>query len=506
VLTVAVLAVPALGAAVLALLPRRLDRAARWLAVAFTAADLALACALVPGVTAPTRGVVDPRHEVDLAWVPALDVRFHVGVDGVSVPLVVLTALLTLLCAVHTLVSLPAPGRAADLLALVLLTQVGMLGTFVALDLVLFFLFFEVVLVPVYFLVAVWGGPGGRRAATKFVLYTLLGSVFVLVGILTVYAGAGTLDVVALSHAAGGGLAHGTQVLAFLALFAGLAVKSPLYPLHTWLPDAHTEAPTVGSVLLAGVLLKMGTYGLVRVALPVVPDGARTLAPALAVLAVAGIVAGSLCCLVQRDVKRLIAYSSVGHMGFVLLGIATLTPVGVNAALLANVAHGVITGLLFFLVGAVKDRYHTGDLDALGNGLASRLPRLGGLFVLAAVASLGLPGLAGFWGEAFALLASYRPAPGLPRGLFAVLLAVAAAGTALTAAYFLRLLRRFVLGADTSAVGAGPGAAPAADVRRWEAAAWVPLVVLTVAIGVYPRLVLALTDEPVRALVGVFAR
>jgi NADH-quinone oxidoreductase subunit M len=511
---VALLSVPVLGSLLLGLLALRgpapegsaRDRLARWLGVGVTAVTLGVAVALLPGTHAPTGGrVVQPRHEIDVSWVAALGVRFHVGVDGVSVPLVVLTALLTLLCAVYTLRSLPAPGRAPEFLALVLLLEAGLLGTFVALDLVLFFVAFEIVLAPMYFLIAVWGGgEPARRAAVKFILYTLLGSVLVLVGIVTIYASAGTFDLVALSQHGGVGIAKGTQVAAFLALFAGFAVKSPLWPLHTWLPDAHTEAPTVGSVLLAGVLLKMGTYGLIRVALPVLPDGARTLAPALGVLAVAGILVGSLCCLVQQDAKRLIAYSSVGHMGFVLLGIATLTPVGVNAALFGNVAHGLITGLLFFLIGSVKDRYHTADLDVLGSGLAERLPRLGWLFTIACVASLGLPGLAGFWGEAFALLAAYRPAAALSRPLFAVLLAAAAVGTAVTAAYFLRLLRRLVLGPDvgTGAVSVGG----AADVHRVELLAWAPLVLLMVAVGVYPRLVLGLTDGPVRSLLEAYLR
>jgi NADH-quinone oxidoreductase subunit M len=498
---VALLLVPLLGAAalgVLALRPSTADGpASRWIAVAVAAVAFGLSLALLPGSRPPAAGlVVDPRHEVDVSWIPAIDVRFHVGVDGTSLPLVVLTALLTLLCTVSTVRKVPAPGRAACFNALVLLLEVGLLGTFVALDLVLFFVAFEIVLAPMYFLIAVWGGGArARHAATKFVLYTLLGSVLVVIGILTVYASAGTFDVVELSERAGAGVAHGTQVLAFAALFAGFAVKSPLWPVHTWLPDAHTEAPTVGSVLLAGALLKMGTYGLVRVALPVLPDGARTLAPLLGALAVTGIVVGALCCLVQTDVKRLIAYSSVGHMGFVLLGIATLTPTGVNAALLGNIAHGLITGL--------KDRYGTADLRALGSGLAERLPRLGALFVLASVASLGLPGLAGFWGEAFSLQAALRPAAGLSRTTYAVLLVVAAAGTAVTAAYFLRLLRALVLGPDVPTGDRHIGAA--VDVRPVELAAWAPLVVLTLVVGLYPRLVLGLTEAPVQALLGAFS-
>lgn len=498
---VALLAVPLLGALLAPLI--RADRAARAFGVLVTAATVVISVALLPGVGGPVLSTVDARHQVDLPWILVLGVRFHLGVDGISLPLVLLTTLLCLLCAVYTLTSLPAPGRAPAFVSLLLLTEVGMLGTFVALDLVLFFVFFEVVLIPMYFLIAVWGGSAAaRHAAMKFVLYTLLGSVLVLLGIAAIYAATGSFDIVALAGRAGAGIGHGAQVGAFLALFVGFAVKSPLYPLHTWLPDAHTEAPTVGSVLLAGVLLKMGTYGLVRVALPILPAGARTLAPALGVLAVAGIVVGSLCCLVQRDVKRLIAYSSVGHMGFVLLGIATLTPTGINAALLANIAHGVITGLLFFLVGGIKDRYHTGDLAALGSGLSARLPVLGGLFVLACVASLGLPGLAGFWGEAFTLLAAFRPAVG--PALFTVLLAVAAVGVALTTAYFLRLLRRLVTGPNVLSVSTVDGTV--ADAGRVELLAWLPLAVLAVLLGVYPKLVLGLTGAPVHALLAVFGR
>ncbi|MGH8971341.1 MAG: complex I subunit 4 family protein, partial [Actinomycetes bacterium] len=386
---------------------------------------------------------------------------------------------------------------------LLLLLEVGLLGTFVSLDLLLFFIFFEVVLIPMWFVIAQWGDdgvPGGRvAAANKFILFTLLGSAVMLLGILLVRAETGTFDMVALAEGGGAGMSRGVQVLAFAALALGFAVKTPMWPLHSWLPDAHTAAPTVGSVLLAGVLLKMGTYGLVRVALPIVPEGAEVLAPYLAAFAVVGIIYGSLACLVQRDLKRLIAFSSVGHMGFVLLGIATLTPVGINGALFANIAHGLITGLLFFLVGAVKDRHHTAELDELGGGLYERLPRLGGLLAFAAVASLGLPGLAGFWGEMLALLGAFDPHPSLHRGYYVVLMVVAGLGVVLTTTYFVVMLRRVAHG--TSA-GRWRDAVLMRDATVLELAVWAPVVVLVVVLGVVPGWLLDATDPVVRRLVG----
>jgi NADH-quinone oxidoreductase subunit M len=359
--------------------------------------------------------------------------------------------------------------------------------------------FFEVVLLPMYAVIAVWGAEDRRHASRKFALYTLFGSVLLLVGVFAVVAEAGTADLTELTG--GADLPRGVQLAAFVLFAVAFAVKSPLWPLHTWLPDTHTQAPTVGSVILAGVLLKMGTYGLVRIAVGVAPEGARWAAPVLGVLAVAAILIGSLVCLAQDELKRLIAYSSVGHMGFVLLGVATLTAPGIQAALIGNIAHGVITGLLFFLAGAVKDRTHTGALAEL-SGLRETAPRLAGLLGFAAVASLGLPGLAGFWGEAFALQAAFRPAPGLSQSGYAVLLAVAALGTAITAAYFLRLLRALVLGPDVPTGDRHVGAA--VDVRPVELAAWAPLAMLTLVVGLYPRLVLELTEAPVRALLGAF--
>jgi len=505
-MSLVVLGLPLLGCLVLALWPRGADLSPRIFGTVIAAATLLAALFMLPGLRgddggADTGRALNPRHEVDLPWLSVIDVRLHLGVDGISLPLILLTALLTLLGMVHNWVE--RPDRPALFCSLVLLLEVGALGTFMALDLVLFFAAFEVVLIPMYFLISRWGGPGAAAAALKFAVYTLAGSAALLIGLVFIYASTGSFDLVELSERGGAGISTAVQLAAFGALFVGFAVKSPLWPLHTWLPPAHTEAPTVGSVLLAGVQLKMGTYGLVRIALPVLPEGARALAPILAVLAVTGIVVAALACYTQNELKRLIAYSSVGHMGFVLLGVSTLTTVGINAALLANVAHGLITGLLFFLVGAVKSRFHTGELDELGSGLWARLPRLGFVLVFACVASLGLPGLAGFWGEAMAVYAALHPAVGLPGPLFGVLAVVAAAGAVLTAVYFLRLLRRLVVGPVV--VGAGHRVQGAgsrtADIWVTERVVHVPLLLLTLALGLYPAVVLGLTEGPVAGLV-----
>ncbi|WP_314612338.1 NADH-quinone oxidoreductase subunit M [Streptomyces stackebrandtii] len=460
----------------------------------------------------------------DITWIPALDVRIHLGIDGISLPLLVLTALLTFLCALYSYFKMPSGPSPKAFVALLLVLESGTLATFAVLDLVLFFLAFEMVLIPMYFLIARWGGEGRQAAAWKFILYTLLGSVVMLLGLLLIGVQAGTFDMVALATDNGRELTTSVQVTAVLAIGLGLAVKTPMWPLHSWLPDAHTAAPTVGSVLLAGVLLKMGTYGFVRILLPIAPDGMRTFAPYLAAFAVAGIIYGSLACLAlalpspdhrpsssrfaahpstgaKGDLKRLIAYSSVGHMGFVLLGIATMTPTGVNGALFANIAHGLVTGLLFFLVGALKDRYGTADLDTLagatGAALYGRAPRLGALLAFAAVASLGLPGLAGFWGEMLALFGAFEPAEGLSRPAFLTFMAIGAFGTLLTAAYLLLVVRRVCMGGPRPA-----GETAIADVQGYEFAAWTPLVALTVLAGLWPAVLLGLTDPAVQKLLA----
>ncbi|MGW4252315.1 NADH-quinone oxidoreductase subunit M [Streptomyces californicus] len=567
---------PLLGA-VAALLPappglkgRNPDQAVLRHGVTVTGAVLIAAIVLAVGFDHDHPATM--QATTDISWIPALDVRIHLGIDGISLPLLVLTALLTFLCALYSYFKPPAGPSPKAFVALVLVLESGTLATFAVLDLLLFFLAFEMVLIPMYFLINRWGGDQRQAAAWKFILYTLLGSVVMLLGLLLVGLKSGTFDMVALATDNGRGLTTSVQVIAVLAIGIGLAVKTPMWPLHSWLPDAHTAAPTVGSVLLAGVLLKMGTYGFVRILLPAAPDGMRTFAPYLAAFAVVGIVYGSLACLAlartgaKGDLKRLIAYSSVGHMGFVLLGIATMTPTGVNGALFANIAHGLITGLLFFLVGAVKDRYGTADLDTLagatGAALYGRAPRLGALLAFAAVGSLGLPGLAGFWGEMLTLFGAYSPAEGLSRPAFRTFMAIGAFGTLLTAAYMLIVVRRVCMGEHTlparttpattptpSAASApdapqapatpgppqtpdttpalattpAPAASPTpgtlqapttpgtlqappapqlADVQPYEAAAWTPLVALTVLAGLWPAVLLGLTDPAVQKLLS----
>ena len=436
--------------------------------------------------------------DVNLAWIEQIDANYHIGVDGMSLPLLVLSVLVSFLCIIYLFFHIPAPGKVKALTALILILETGMNGSFIALDLILFFIFWEVVLVPMYFMIGIWGGPRREYAAVKFFLYTLFGSIFMLLGFLALWIQAGTFDMIELREMApfGSGV---FQNLVFAGLALGFAIKVPMWPFHTWLPDAHTEAPTVGSVLLAAILLKMGTYGFVRIALPILPDAAVDFAPVIGILAVIAIIYGSLCCLAQTDLKRLIAFSSVGHMGFVMLGIATLTDAGINGAIFGMVAHGLITGMLFFLAGSIHERYHTREISELG-GMLQQIPRFGTLFTYAAIASLGLPGLAGFWGEMLALFGSYQPHPALSEELFRVLMVGGGIGTVLTAGYLLWTIQRVNLGVPKEKfAGRMLG-----DVHPLEWTAWAPLLVLILAAGIFPKLLLDLTDGAVQTLMGAF--
>ncbi|HWB73072.1 MAG TPA: NADH-quinone oxidoreductase subunit M [Egibacteraceae bacterium] len=493
---------PLAGAGVMALIPKAKEESAKAVAVVVSLAALLLSLAILAGYDWGSRGLA---FEVDVGWIEAIGARYHVGIDGISLPLFVLSYLLTFLCAVYTFQHLEEPGNPRAFLALMLLLQTGMAGTFIAFDLVLFFVFWELVLVPMYFMIGVWGGPQREYAAVKFFLYTLFGSVFMLVAFLALYfqSGERTFDIVRLAELGQAGQFAGTfGRLAFLGVFLGFAIKVPMWPFHTWLPDAHTEAPTVGSVLLAGILLKMGTYGFVRVALPILPEGALAFAPIIAVLAVVAILYGALCCLAQSDLKRLIAFSSVGHMGFVMLGIATLTPTGINAAIFGMVAHGVITGMLFFVAGSVKERYHTRTIGDIGGGMLQVMPRMGSVLGFVAIASLGLPGLAGFWGEVFALLAAFNPAQSLVDAgylpLFRTLMVLGAVGTVLTAGYFLWMIQRVMMGHAPDRWRDQP----LADVSAIEWGSWTPLLVLIFALGLLPFLVFGVTNPDVTAAVS----
>jgi NADH-quinone oxidoreductase subunit M len=455
------------------------------------------------------------QFEVDAPWIDAINANYHIGIDGISLPLLVLSTFIMVLAVIYSWNHWEEPRNPKAFLILMLLLATGMNGTFVALDLVLFFIFFEIVLLPMYFMIGVWGDrslrkiPGFARevetrlyASIKFFLFTLFGSAFMLLGFLALYFKSGdfgerTFDMVELTNLGGMGAFTGTfAFLVFGAMFLGFAVKVPMWPLHTWLPDAHTAAPTVGSVLLAAILLKLGSYAFIRISIPILPDEAKSWAPFIAILAVIGIIYGSLACLAQTDMKRLIAFSSVGHMGFVMLGIATLTDIGINASIIGMVAHGLITGLLFFVAGSMHHRYHTREMSRLGGNM-KLMPIMGGILAFTAMASLGLPGLAGFWGEFMSLVGSYNPLPGLSLGVFRTAMVLGAVGTVLTAGYMLYLLQNVNLG-EPNLEWEGH---EFKDVDRYEMAAWVPIIILIVVIGVYPKIVFESTTDTVVSLV-----
>ncbi len=440
---------------------------------------------------------------VDRRWIEVINARFTVGLDGISLPLVALTLLVTPLVIIYSWNHIPDPGNAKAFLILMLVLHTGMLGTFVAQDLVLFFVFFEVVLLPMYFMIGVWGGENRLYAAIKFFLYTLFGSAFMLVAFLALYwvTGSQTFNLQRLAtEVANGDIPLRTQVLIFGGMFLGFGIKVPMFPFHTWLPDAHTQAPTQGSVILAAVLLKLGTYGFVRIALPILPEAAVKWAPWIGLLAVIGIIYGALGCLAQTDMKRLIAFSSVAHMGYVMLGIATLTNFGINAAIFGMVAHGLITGMLFFIAGSVKERYHTLEIKRLG-GLLVQAPHMGWILGFTSMASLGLPGLAGFWGEFPAILAAYNPAPGLSVNLFRTYMVIAAVGTVLAAAYLLWLLQRTAFGTPPEEFAHDDHIH---DTVFTEWVAWVPMLILIVVLGFIPSLIFDVTNAPATVVGEVF--
>jgi NADH-quinone oxidoreductase subunit M len=434
----------------------------------------------------------DLQFVISKGWIDVIRSRFDMGVDGIALPLLALTMLVIPLVIIYSWNHFPEPHNPKSFLILILILHTGMLGTFVAQDLILFFVFFEVVLLPMYFMIGVWGGEERQYAAIKFFLFTLFGSALMIVSFLALFflTGAKTFNMVELAQLVKtSNIALSSQVLVFGGMFVGFGIKVPMFPFHTWLPDAHTQAPTQGSVILAAVLLKLGTYGFVRVALPILPAAAVKWAPVIGALACVGIIYGALGCLAQTDMKRLIAFSSVAHMGYVMLGIATLTSFGINAAVFGMVAHGLITGMLFFVAGSVKERFHTLEIRRLG-GLLVQAPHMGWILGFTTMASLGLPGLAGFWGEFPAILSAYNPAPGLSVGLFRFYMFVAALGTVLAAGYLLWLFQRTAFGTPKEEFAHEH----IHDVHVTEWLAWAPMLLLIPVLGFVPGIIFHVTD------------
>jgi NADH-quinone oxidoreductase subunit M len=477
---------PVAGMLAVLLLPSDRHGLIRWTSAVFTVPPLLLAVWLFRNFDGANPNL---QFIEKFDWIPAYNIQYFVGVDGISISMVLLTALLSFLC---IFASWGIDKGVKGYFALFLLLDAGMMGVFVALDFFLFYIFWEVMLLPMYFLIGIWGGPRREYAAIKFFLYTLFGSVLMLLAILALYftSEPHTFDMTVLIAQSDkyattplamwpfGQLRWGFQHVVWMALFIGFAIKIPAFPFHTWLPDAHVEAPTAISVILAGVLLKMGTYGILRINYPMLPQATADLAYVfLAALGTWNIIYGALCAMAQKDFKKLVAYSSVSHMGYVMLGMASFTPQGISGAVLQMFNHGTITGMLFLMVGVIYDRAHHRDIEGFG-GLASIMPLYTGVSALAIFASMGLPGLSGFISEVLVLLGSWQKYP--------ILTVFAATGVILTAGYLLWTIQRVYLGAINEKYKAMP------EINARELFTMIPLGIIVIILGVYPSVMLDL--------------
>jgi NADH-quinone oxidoreductase subunit M len=478
---------PLVGALLVLVLPRENVKAIRRVGTAF--AFLTLILTSIIWVSVAQAGHGGMQFEESYPWIVSFNIRYHVGVDGLSAPLLFLTALLTTLVTFYS--SYAIDERVKEYYFLFLLLEMGMCGVFLSLDLVLFYVFWEIGLVPMFLLIGVWGGKRRLYAAIKFFLYTLVGSVAMLLAIIGVYFQTGTFDILEAAAAQPFAGNFTWASVAFWAFFIAFAIKVPAFPFHTWLPDAHTEAPTSGSVILAGVLLKLGAYGLMRVALPFFPEQFKYFVldvPIIPVMAVVSIAYGAMVCMAQWDLKRLVAYSSVAHMGYVTLGLCaaaagfgtlgdpenlSAAASGLNGAAFQMFAHGIITGGMFFLVGMIYDRAHTRDLRVFG-GLGKQVPYYYGIVMVTGFASLGLPGLAGFWSEFFVFRGTIRFIP--------VAAFIGVVGVVFTAAYILwKVVQHLFLGdLDQERWG------KLTDMTWWEKVTMWPLVIIMVVLGFYP--------------------
>jgi NADH-quinone oxidoreductase subunit M len=461
----------------------------KWIALGTSLVTFLLSLLLLQGVG--TYATADFRFAENVSWISSIQARYHLGVDGISLWLVILTTLLMPIAIVSSWTAIKQRLLAYYLFLLIL--ESAMIGVFVSLDLLLFYLFFEASLVPMFFLIGIWGGERRIYSAVKFFIYTAVGSLLMLVGIITLYFIYHSFDYTTLVSAIANGpsLDNPLGFFLFAAFALAFCIKVPLFPFHTWLPDAHTEAPTAGSVILAGVLLKMGTYGLLRFNIGMFPDMARRFAWILIILAIIGIIYGALVAMVQPDVKRLVAYSSVSHMGFVVLGLFSFTELGMQGALYQMLNHGVSTGALFLFVGFIYERRHTRLISDFG-GLATPMPWFSTLFVIASLSSIGLPFLNGFVGE-FLILAGTWTSNAISHPWIATMLA--GTGVIWAAVYMLWMLQRVVFGPVTKDENA-----KLLDLNRRELALMLPLVLLMLFMGVYPRVFLDRSRASVEAV------
>lgn len=505
---------PIFGMFLVLLLPKNNDKLIKIFTLAITSVQVILAALIWSGYNYSLGGVYSPESFQfvekaewikisGIAWLGTIKVDYFVGIDGISAPMVLLTALI---CFIATLSSWNIPHSIKGYFAMFLLLDAGMMGVFVALDFFLFYIFWELMLLPMYFLIGIWGGPRKEYAAIKFFIYTLFGSVFILLAMIGLYLSVQevladgtrvyTFNMLSMMdpklYTADGILSHlnpnNLRLLAFLGLFVGFAIKIPMFPFHTWLPDAHVEAPTPISVILAGVLLKMGTYGILRINYPMFPEITQQLAWWLALFGMINIVYGALVAMAQKDFKKLIAYSSVSHMGFVMLGMAALNTAGISGAILQMFNHGTITAMLFLIVGVVYDRAHTRGLNDFG-GLATQMPVYTGFVTVAFFAAIGLPGLSGFISEAFVFLGAFSVES------IRIITVISTLGILLGAGYMLWTLQRVFLGE------LNPKWSELKDLDFREYAMLLPLTLIILILGVFPSIMLDLMNSSVNTMV-----